>query len=149
MREDVKVEVAKMISKEFGEKELDVHLTRIEACIQHKHLITVYELSASTTMDIDGAILHALLKGDYLYVYLQTVFIIICQLRAKRVLMLLNNVLLRTRRGLLPWTLYSINTCLALNWRYFHVFIHKITYSCYSSIHVIIHIFAAHRKSLS
>ncbi|XP_041459667.1 transient receptor potential cation channel subfamily M member-like 2 isoform X2 [Lytechinus variegatus] len=64
MSETVKVEVANMIQKEFGEKQLDLHLTRIEACIQHKHLITVYELGASATMDIDGAILHALLKAN-------------------------------------------------------------------------------------
>eukprot|EP00057_Strongylocentrotus_purpuratus_P010202 XP_011664676.1 PREDICTED: transient receptor potential cation channel subfamily M member 2 isoform X5 [Strongylocentrotus purpuratus] len=64
MPETVRVEVAKMIEKEFGQKQLDLHLTRIEACIQHKHLITVYELGASATMDIDGAILHALLKAN-------------------------------------------------------------------------------------
>eukprot|EP00057_Strongylocentrotus_purpuratus_P009757 XP_011664231.1 PREDICTED: transient receptor potential cation channel subfamily M member 2 isoform X2 [Strongylocentrotus purpuratus] len=66
MPEMFRVEVAKMIQKEFGEKEkeldLDHYLTRIEACIQYKHLITVYELGASATMDIDGAILHAILK---------------------------------------------------------------------------------------
>ncbi|XP_071482950.1 transient receptor potential cation channel subfamily M member 2-like, partial [Diadema antillarum] len=62
MKDDDKVVVAEMIEKEFGQKDLDIHLTRIEACIQHRHLITVYELSASTSMDIDGAILHALLK---------------------------------------------------------------------------------------
>ncbi|XP_030849301.1 transient receptor potential cation channel subfamily M member 2-like isoform X2 [Strongylocentrotus purpuratus] len=64
MPEMVRVEVAKMIQKEFGEKQLDLHLTRIEACIQDKRLITVYELGASATMDIDGAILHALLKAN-------------------------------------------------------------------------------------
>ncbi|XP_030829332.1 transient receptor potential cation channel subfamily M member-like 2 isoform X2 [Strongylocentrotus purpuratus] len=64
MPEMVRVEVAKMIEKEFGQKQLDHHLTRIEACIQHKHLITVYELGASSTMDIDGAILHAILKAN-------------------------------------------------------------------------------------
>ncbi|XP_072174396.1 transient receptor potential cation channel subfamily M member-like 2 [Diadema setosum] len=64
MKDDDKVVVAEMIEKEFGQKDLDIHLTRIEACIQHRHLITVYELSASTSMDIDGAILHALLKAN-------------------------------------------------------------------------------------
>ena len=53
-----------MLSKEFGDAELDTHLTRIKEMLNRRHLITVYELGAgSDKADIDSAILHSLLKG--------------------------------------------------------------------------------------
>ena len=54
-----------MLKKAFGEKDLDLHLTRIKECIQFPNLINVYELDGQDGVgsDIDSAILHALLKG--------------------------------------------------------------------------------------
>ncbi|XP_038076672.1 transient receptor potential cation channel subfamily M member-like 2 isoform X3 [Patiria miniata] len=59
------VRIADMLCKEFGEKELDTHLTRIKEMLMRRHLITVYELGGGTQQyDIDSAILHALLKAN-------------------------------------------------------------------------------------
>ena len=66
-------------------------------------------------------------------VKVRSVFCVYPRLRARRALMLLNDVPLRTRRALLPYSLYndsallvlngtslnSINALLALNWRYY------------------------------
>ena len=57
-----------MLQQEFGERDLEIHLNRIKDCLQRRHLITVYELDDVGGMDIDGAILHALLKG-WLHIY--------------------------------------------------------------------------------
>ncbi|XP_033624226.1 transient receptor potential cation channel subfamily M member-like 2 isoform X2 [Asterias rubens] len=54
--------LAAMLSKEFGDAELDTHLTRIKEMLNRRHLITVYELGAGS--DIDSAILHALLSAN-------------------------------------------------------------------------------------
>ena len=63
MTDALKVKIAAMLQHEFGDKDLDIHLNRIQACLQKRHLITVYELDQVGGMDIDAAILHALLKG--------------------------------------------------------------------------------------
>lgn len=54
-----------MLKNIFGEKDLELHLNRINECIQNPHLVNVYELDAKQEVgsDIDSAILHALLKG--------------------------------------------------------------------------------------
>ena len=61
------VRLADMLSKEFGNDNLDIHLTRIKEMLKRRQLITVYELgTGSEKSDIDSAILHALLKGKTL-----------------------------------------------------------------------------------
>ena len=61
----MKVKIAAMLEESFGEKDLEMHLNRIQSCVQKRHLITVYELDSVEGMDIDAAILHALLKGMF------------------------------------------------------------------------------------
>ncbi|XP_071942447.1 transient receptor potential cation channel subfamily M member-like 2 isoform X2 [Antedon mediterranea] len=57
--------LAEIISKEFGDKELDTHLTRIQECVEKNDLFNVYDMDASTGVkDIDEAILHALLRAN-------------------------------------------------------------------------------------
>ncbi|XP_033625076.1 transient receptor potential cation channel subfamily M member-like 2 isoform X2 [Asterias rubens] len=63
--DSLSVRLAAMLSKEFGDAELDTHLTRIKEMLNRRHLITVYELGAgSDKADIDSAILHSLLKAN-------------------------------------------------------------------------------------
>ena len=72
--------LAAMLSKEFGDAELDTHLTRIKEMLNRRHLITVYELGAGS--DIDSAILHALLSGRCI-ILLIIIITIIKPLRSK------------------------------------------------------------------
>ena len=62
--DNLRVKLAEIITKEFGEKDLETHLSRIQECVEKTDLFNVYDMDASSGFkDIDEAILHALLRG--------------------------------------------------------------------------------------
>ena len=67
MDESLEVEVKAMVEKEFGNKEVSVHLGRIKDCLNKSDLMSIYEYDnrAGGSTDIDVAMLKALLKGKW------------------------------------------------------------------------------------
>ena len=64
MDESLEVEVKAMVEKEFGSKEVSIHLGRIKDCLNKSDLMSIYEYdNRAGSADIDVAMLKALLKG--------------------------------------------------------------------------------------
>ncbi|XP_033100603.1 transient receptor potential cation channel subfamily M member-like 2 [Anneissia japonica] len=67
--DNLRAKLAQLIKKEFGENvtetDLELHLNRIQECVEKTDLFNVYDMDSSTGLkDIDEAILHALLKAN-------------------------------------------------------------------------------------
>ncbi len=65
MNDRNRVKVAKMLENmKIKDSSLDQALQKIKYCLEHPHLFNVYE--ADSGVDIDGAILNALMEGNIL-----------------------------------------------------------------------------------
>ncbi|XP_033100595.1 transient receptor potential cation channel subfamily M member-like 2 isoform X2 [Anneissia japonica] len=63
--DNLRAKLAQLIKKEFGEKNVELHLNRIQECVEKTDLLNVYDMDSSTGLkDIDEAILHALMKAN-------------------------------------------------------------------------------------
>ena len=85
----------------------------ISICCYHLEKINLIVLFISIVFHF-----HTVSENNAIILYMCLLYSAYCQLRTRRALMQLKDVPLRTRRSLLPLTLYSNSALLALNWRY-------------------------------
>ncbi|XP_033100606.1 transient receptor potential cation channel subfamily M member-like 2 [Anneissia japonica] len=65
LRQELSQLIKNIDEKELDEKDIEIHLNRIEKCVQKTNLFNVYDMDSSTGVkNIDEAFLHALLRAN-------------------------------------------------------------------------------------